>query len=111
MDVYEVADVLCNKLKALNPILYDEPNDPRLVHVHIIINCYTVIALYGTTSCCYNITVYKNIKKPTNENQCFIDYDELFKDSNIICDFDVKLKTELENAIKKIENLFNLENI
>ncbi len=117
INAYEVNNILCDKLKFLNPISYDEPNDPRLLNIDIIIDCYTVICLYGTVYQCDGISIYnsknKSIREPTSEeikrkwyydrSTVYVDCD-IFDDSNEICDIKLTTKDKLDNAINIIEN-------
>lgn len=125
--MYDIVIMLCDKFKKFCPISYDEPNDPRLVSLYIMIDCYTAISLggaAGSLQCTLeNISVYstksskrKSIREPTDEEirrKWFTDsggktpvYEGayLFDDSNEIwCNDDVS-NSELDSLIEEIEN-------
>jgi hypothetical protein len=122
ISVNEVAEIIFNELQVLNPMLYEEPNDPRLINMHIILDTHTVINVYGSTWSCKDIDIYHNmnncIRKPTkkeretnwyNYRQELYCDDIIFSDSNQICEIDISKKSQIDNAIQVIKQ--QLENL
>ena len=130
VDIYKLNSVLRDKLKILRPILYDEPNDLRLVSLSICIGAYTVIDLNGVVlglggHMCENISIYhhskKSIREPTDEEirrkwyndgdgktPVFIDW-SIYDDYNEIFEIDVEKYEKLDNAMDIIVDMIKNE--